>query len=100
MQHEGISPRLRVPARCYPARPMEAFLVHADWDPKAGVWVATSDDVPGLATEAATLKVLTQKLRILIPELLEANRLHSSDQQWTISVSDTTASSGRAGTAV
>ncbi len=66
---------------------MGTFLVHADWDSKADVWVATSDDVPGLATEAATLEALTQKLRILIPELLEANRLHSSDQRWIVSVS-------------
>jgi Domain of unknown function (DUF1902) len=58
---------------------MGAFLyhVHADWDPEADVWVTTSNDVPGLATEAATLEALTQKLRTLIPELLEANQLLS-----------------------
>jgi len=60
------------------------YHVHADWDPEAGVW-ATSDDVPGLATEAATLEALTHKLHTLIPELLEANRLRTSDQMWTIS---------------
>jgi predicted RNase H-like HicB family nuclease len=55
--------------------PLMAALYHvlADWDPEAGVWVATSDDVPGLATEASTIEALTQKLRIMIPELLEAN---------------------------
>lgn len=54
---------------------METFSYHiqADWDPEAGVWVATSEDVPGLATEAETLEALTTKLRSLIPELLEAN---------------------------
>jgi hypothetical protein len=31
--------------------------------------------VPGLATEADTVERLTEKLRILIPELLEANQL-------------------------
>jgi hypothetical protein len=35
--------------------------------------VAFSDEVPGLATEAATLEALTEKLRSLVPELLEAN---------------------------
>jgi predicted RNase H-like HicB family nuclease len=56
------------------------YQVHADWDPEAGVWVATSDDVPGLATEAPTVEALTEKLRTMIPELLEANRwpLHLS----------------------
>lgn len=37
--------------------------------------MATSEEVPGLATEAMTLEALTEKLRTLIPELLEANRL-------------------------
>ncbi|UVC17087.1 DUF1902 domain-containing protein [Mesorhizobium onobrychidis] len=27
------------------------FLVTAQWDEEANVWVATSDDIPGLATE-------------------------------------------------
>ena len=53
----------------------KVFRIEADWDAEAGVWVATSEDVPGLATEAATVETLTEKLRVLIPELLEANRL-------------------------
>ena len=47
----------------------------ATWDPDAGVWVATSDDVPGLITEADTLELLETKLLVLIPELLEANNV-------------------------
>lgn len=50
-----------------------ALAVEAEWDPEAGVWVATSEDVPGLATEAETLESLMAKLRVLVPELLEAN---------------------------
>lgn len=49
------------------------FFVRADWDPEAGVWVATSDEVPGLVTEAETLEALSAKLEHLVPELLEAN---------------------------
>ncbi len=49
------------------------YRIDAEWDPEASVWVATSDDVPGLATEAATMEVLAEKLRTLIPELLAAN---------------------------
>ena len=37
------------------------------------MWVATSDDVVGLATEAATPDELVAKLQVMIPELLEAN---------------------------
>jgi predicted RNase H-like HicB family nuclease len=56
---------------------MESNTYHvlADWDPEANVWVATSDDVPGLATEAETIEGLTTRLRTMIPELLEANGL-------------------------
>jgi predicted RNase H-like HicB family nuclease len=60
---------------------MEGSVYHidADWDADAGVWVATSDDVPGLATEAPTIEGLMEKLRIMIPELLEANQLLSGE---------------------
>lgn len=49
------------------------FYVHAEWDSVASVWVATSDEVPGLATEAETTEALVQKLKSLIPELLSVN---------------------------
>jgi len=52
---------------------VKLFFVRAEWDEEASVWVATSDDVPGLVTEEATMEGLIQKLRI--PELLEANGL-------------------------
>jgi predicted RNase H-like HicB family nuclease len=62
---------------------MESKVLHvqADWDPEAEVWVATSDDVPGLATEAETIEALTEKLRTLIPELLEANQVPSDPRR-------------------
>lgn len=47
--------------------------VIATWDNEAGVWVASSDDVAGLATEAPTLDALEAKLAHLVPELLELN---------------------------
>ncbi len=52
---------------------MKALFVRAEWDDEANVWVATSDDVPGLATEAVTVEALMCKLEVMIPELLEAN---------------------------
>lgn len=51
------------------------YFVRAEWDDHARVWVATSDDVPGLATEADTLEALSSKLEGLIPELLDLNGL-------------------------
>jgi predicted RNase H-like HicB family nuclease len=49
------------------------FEVLARWDSEAGVWVAESDDVPGLVAEADSPNNLALKLRVLIPELLELN---------------------------
>jgi len=47
----------------------------AVWDEEAQVWVASSDDVPGLIAEEDTMEHLMQKLKIVIPELLQANGL-------------------------
>ena len=54
------------------------YQIQAGWDPEAGVWVATSADIPGLVTESETLEALTEKLRTMIPELLLANCLAES----------------------
>lgn len=54
---------------------IKPFFVRAEWDEETSVWVATSDDVPGLVTEEATMEGLIQKLKTIIPELLEANGL-------------------------
>lgn len=51
----------------------KVLFVRAEWDDEAAVWVATSDDVPGLATEAETLEALSAKLEVMVPELLDAN---------------------------
>ncbi|MFN6564676.1 MAG: DUF1902 domain-containing protein [Nostoc sp. ChiSLP01] len=56
-----------------------SFKVQAFWDKDAEVWVATSSDVPGLATEASSIEILTQKLRVMIPELIVLNGIIGSD---------------------
>ena len=56
------------------------LFVRAEWDEEVKVWVATSDDVPGLATEEDTLEALIRKLKIMIPELLEANGLTGENE--------------------
>lgn len=57
----------------------KTFVVHAEWDDEAKVWVATSEDVPGLVAEADTVESLQAKLRVLVPELLELNGLLPRD---------------------
>jgi predicted RNase H-like HicB family nuclease len=50
------------------ARPI---VIHADWDPEAAVWVATTNDLKGLITEADTMEALRAKLPGIILDLLE-----------------------------
>lgn len=52
---------------------MNRLTVEAVWDEEASVWVATSDDIAGLVTEADTLEELRAKLIDLVPELLAEN---------------------------
>lgn len=53
------------------------YEILAHWDGEAGVWVAESENVPGLVAEAESLDLLAQKLKTLIPELLELNGVPS-----------------------
>jgi predicted RNase H-like HicB family nuclease len=50
------------------ARPI---VIHADWDPEAAVWVATTQDIRGLVTEADSIELLRAKLPGMILDLLE-----------------------------
>ncbi|MGA8077278.1 MAG: DUF1902 domain-containing protein [Xanthobacteraceae bacterium] len=50
------------------ARPI---VIHADWDPEAAVWVATTNDLKGLVTEADTMEALRAKLPGMILDLLD-----------------------------
>jgi predicted RNase H-like HicB family nuclease len=59
---------------------MKSLFVRAEWDEDACVWVATSDDVPGLATEAETTEALMAKLKVMIPELMEANSYSDGEE--------------------
>ena len=54
---------------------MNPLIINAFWDEEAGVWVATSEDVIGLVTEADNVDSLVSKLKVMIPELLDANGL-------------------------
>jgi predicted RNase H-like HicB family nuclease len=49
------------------------IIIHADWDPEASVWVATTQDLQGLVTEADSIESLRAKLPGMILDLLEEN---------------------------
>ncbi len=63
---------------------LNIYKVDAFWDDMAKVWVATSEDVLGLATEADTIELLTDKLRVIIPELLTLNGMMDTNQNTEI----------------
>ena len=49
------------------------FKVILLWDDEANVWVATSEDIPGLVLEHSSFDVLAERVRLAAPEMLELN---------------------------
>lgn len=49
------------------------YTVKLTWDSEASMWIATSDDVPGLVLESNSYDALIEKVKFAIPELLELN---------------------------
>lgn len=56
-------------------------LVKLIWDAQACVWIAQSDDVPGLVLESGSFDALIERVRFAVPELLTLNGLVSSPVQ-------------------
>ena len=50
---------------------MNEYTVLLTWDNEAYVWIASSNDVPGLALEAGSLDVLMERAKYAIPDLLD-----------------------------
>ena len=51
------------------------IVVRAVWDGEAGVWVASSEDIAGLAVEAETIEALQRKIPPVIEDLIEMDGL-------------------------
>jgi len=51
------------------------MVYHVDlmFDSEARVWVATSEDVPGLVLESGSFDALVERVQVAVPELLELN---------------------------
>jgi len=54
---------------------MKVFDVIAEWDTEASVWVAHSDDFPGLVAEDSDWDSLKNKLSSLAAELVALNSI-------------------------
>ena len=49
------------------------YVIKFIWDDEASVWVATSDDIPGLVLESGSFDALLERVRFSVPELLALN---------------------------
>ena len=47
------------------------IIITARWDGEASVWLATSEDVPGLVVEADSWPAMIEEVKLVLPELLE-----------------------------
>ena len=47
--------------------------IQARWDGEASVWLATSEDVPGLVVEADSWPGMINEVQLVLPELLEVS---------------------------
>ncbi len=53
----------------------EDYDIRLVWDNEAKVWIATSEEIPGLVLEAETADTAIQKALKAAPELIELNGL-------------------------
>ena len=50
------------------------YKVNFTWDDEASVWIAQSDDIPGLVLEGDSLDALIERVRFAALELIELNK--------------------------
>ena len=62
--------------------------IQARWDDDEGVWLATSDDVPGLAIEADTWSLMIEELKMNVPELLGRSAATSGGLSLTVTAQE------------
>ena len=52
---------------------MVEITVTFSWDDESSVWIAESQDLPGLILESGSFDALVERVKIAIPDLLELN---------------------------
>ena len=55
------------------------YKVNFTWDSEAGVWIAQSDDIPGLVLEGGSLDALIERVRFAAPELIALNKVPAAN---------------------
>lgn len=49
------------------------YVINFTWDDEADVWIATSNDIPGLVLESGSFDALLERTRFAVPELISLN---------------------------
>ena len=57
--------------------------IQARWDGEASVWIATSEDVPGLVVEADTWPGMIEEVRLILPDLMDVSGRGGEDLSLT-----------------
>ncbi len=60
-----------------------SITIDTRWDGEASVWIATSNDVPGLVVEADTWPAMIEEVRLVLPDLLELSGERSDNLSLT-----------------
>ena len=50
------------------------YIINLTWDNDENVWIATSDDIPGLVLESGSFDALLERVRFAAPELHALNQ--------------------------
>lgn len=60
------------------------YTINFVWDDEANVWIATSEDIPGLVLESGSFDALVERVRFAVPELIELNGQQAARATLTI----------------
>ena len=60
------------------------YIITFTWDDEAAVWIATSNDIPGLVLESGSYDALVERTRFAIPQLLSLNSSEAQPFSLTI----------------
>ena len=52
---------------------MDEYVITLFWDDEASVWIAESQDIPGLILESSSFDELINRVKTAAPELLDIN---------------------------
>lgn len=55
------------------------YIINLTHDDAINMWIATSDDVPGLVLESYLIEQLIEKVKLAIPELLSMNKVQTKN---------------------